>query len=192
VVAHEYFHNWTGNRVTVRDWFQLTLKEGLTVFRDQEFSADQADRDYCRLVSIKAMVEDQFAEDASGLSHPCRPDSYESIENFYTNTVYNKGAEIVRLMESLVGEAVFVEGVKDYIRVNDGKAACCDDLLQSMRKVSGLELKGFENWWAQAGTPELSFKIEKIRDTEADYEVTLTQNSRLILLEKVQALILWY
>ena len=156
VVAHEYFHNWTGNRVTVANWFQLTLKEGLTVYRDQEFSSDAGDRSFCRLADAKALIENQFTEDASGLAHPCRPDAYESIDNFYTLTVYEKGAEVVRQLETAVGTAAFDEGVKLYIRRNDGRAATCMDFLQAVRDASGQPLQGFENWWLQAGTPKVA------------------------------------
>ena len=160
VVAHEYFHNWTGNRVTVANWFQLTLKEGLTVYRDQEFSSDAGDRSFCRLADAKALIENQFTEDASGLAHPCRPDAYESIDNFYTLTVYEKGAEVVRQMETAVGTAAFDEGVKLYIRRNDGRAATCMDFLQAVRDASGQSLPGFENWWLQAGTPKVDARAE--------------------------------
>jgi len=168
VVGHEYFHNWTGNRVTCRDWFQLTLKEGLTVFRDQEFSADmlanqasnetaaRSARAVKRIEDVRLLRTVQFAEDAGPMAHPIRPDSYSEINNFYTVTVYEKGAEVIRMIHTLVGEAGFRRGMDLYFKRHDGHAVTCDDFRLAMADANERDLKQFERWYSQAGTPTLS------------------------------------
>lgn len=162
VVGHEYFHNWTGNRVTLRDWFQLTLKEGLTVFRDQEFSADMLGEASARAVQrIKDVIRlrsAQFPEDAGPMAHPIRPESYVEINNFYTTTVYEKGAEVIRMLQTLLGRATFRKGFDDYIRTNDGKAVTCEAFLEAMERASGRSLEQFRLWYAQAGTPRVTVR----------------------------------
>ena len=156
VVAHEYFHNWSGNRVTCRDWFQLSLKEGFTVFRDQEFSADQRSRSVKRIKDVKSLRARQFPEDGGPLAHPVRPTSYIKIDNFYTATVYEKGAEVIRVMQSLIGASAFSRGSQLYFDNNDGTAATIEDWLTAMRAASDNPLTGIERWYDQAGTPVLS------------------------------------
>jgi aminopeptidase N len=157
VVGHEYFHNWTGNRVTCRDWFQLSLKEGLTVFRDQEFSADMigtdAGRAVSRIESVRALRAMQFPEDAGPMAHPVRPDSYVEINNFYTSTVYEKGAEVVRMYQTLVGRDGFRKGMDLYFERHDGQAVTCDDFRFAMADANGRDFTQFERWYSQAGTP---------------------------------------
>ncbi|GBD42735.1 Aminopeptidase N [bacterium HR40] len=155
IVAHEYFHNWTGNRVTLRDWFQLTLKEGLTVYRDQKFMEDVWSRAVARISDVVSLRESQFPEDASPLAHPVRPKQYIEINNFYTATVYQKGAEIVRMLESLLGRDTFVQGVREFLRRMDGRAATCEDFLAAMEAVSGRDLSAFARWYDQKGTPRV-------------------------------------
>jgi aminopeptidase N len=146
VIAHEYFHNWTGNRVTCRDWFQLTLKEGLTVFRDQEFSGDMNSKPVNRIENVQALRARQFAEDAGPMSHPIRPDSYISMDNFYTSTVYNKGAEIIRMYQTLLGKDGFRKGMDLYFKRHDGSAVTCDDFLSAMADANGVDLSQFSLW----------------------------------------------
>ncbi len=155
VVAHEYFHNWSGNRVTCRDWFQLSLKEGFTVFRDAEFSADMNSATVKRVEDVALLRTMQFAEDAGPMSHPIRPDSFMEISNFYTLTVYEKGAEVVRMIQQLLGKDDFRKGSDLYFDRYDGQAATCDDFVQTMEEVSGRDLQQFKNWYSQAGTPVL-------------------------------------
>ena len=155
VVGHEYFHNWTGNRVTCRDWFQLSLKEGLTVFRDQEFSGDRASRAVRRIENIRLLRQHQFPEDAGPTAHPVRPASYEEINNFYTMTVYEKGAEVVRMYHTLLGEEGFQKGMKLYFQRHDGQAVTCDDFRAAMADANGINLDQFALWYSQAGTPVL-------------------------------------
>ncbi|MEQ1894298.1 MAG: aminopeptidase N [Planctomycetota bacterium] len=155
VIAHEYFHNWTGNRVTCRDWFQLTLKEGLTVYRDQEFSADMGSRAVKRIDEVRKLRSAQFAEDAGPMSHPIRPESYVSMDNFYTATVYEKGAEVVRLYATLLGVDGFRKGMDLYFERHDGEAVTCDDFRAAMADANGVDLAQFERWYAQSGTPVL-------------------------------------
>lgn len=159
VVAHEYLHNWTGDRVTVRDWFQLTLKEGLTVFRDQEFSADMAATDSGRAVQrirdVRVLRTAQFAEDAGPMAHPIRPDSYREVNNFYTSTVYQKGAEVIRMLQTMFGKDGFAKGLKLYIERHDGTAVTCDDFIRAMADANGADLGRFSLWWSQAGTPRV-------------------------------------
>lgn len=155
VVGHEYFHNWTGNRVTCRDWFQLSLKEGLTVFRDQEFSGDRASRAVRRIENIRLLRQHQFPEDAGPTAHPVRPASYEEMNNFYTMTVYEKGAEVVRMYHTLLGEEGFQKGMKLYFQRYDGQAVTCDDFRAAMADANGINLDQFALWYSQAGTPVL-------------------------------------
>ncbi|MBQ5947675.1 aminopeptidase N [Massilia sp. ST3] len=162
VVAHEYFHNWTGNRVTCRDWFQLSLKEGLTVFRDQEFTADMIGTDTGRAVTridqVRTLRQAQFPEDAGPMAHPVRPDSFVEINNFYTVTVYEKGAEVVRMYQTLLGRDGFRKGMDLYFQRHDGQAVECDDFRRAMADANGRDLAQFERWYSQAGTPQLRFE----------------------------------
>ncbi len=160
VIAHEYFHNWTGNRVTCRDWFQLSLKEGLTVFRDQEFSADMFSRAIQRINDVRALRNHQFAEDAGPMAHPVRPASYQEINNFYTATVYNKGAEVVRMMHCLLGADGFRAGMDLYFARHDGQAVTTDEFRRAMQDASGVDLERFQRWYEQAGTPRLDLRRE--------------------------------
>ncbi len=174
VIAHEYFHNWTGNRVTCRDWFQLSLKEGLTVFRDQEFSADQGSRAVRRIAEVRTLRAIQFPEDDGPLAHPVRPDSYIRIDNFYTPTVYNKGAELVRMIHTLIGKEGFRRGMDLYIRRHDNHAATIEDFVAAMQDAGGVDLGQFKRWYEQAGTPEIT--IEDRWDPVArSYELTAQQ-----------------
>jgi len=156
VVAHEYFHNWTGNRVTCRDWFQLSLKEGLTVFRDQQFSADMRSEPVQRIQDVRQLRARQFPEDAGPLAHPIRPDSYIEINNFYTATVYEKGAEVIRMLSHLIGWEDFRKGIDLYFERHDGTAATCDDFIDAMADASGKNLSLFRRWYSQSGTPTLN------------------------------------
>ncbi|WP_018411662.1 aminopeptidase N [Methyloversatilis thermotolerans] len=156
VVAHEYFHNWTGNRVTCRDWFQLSLKEGLTVFRDQEYGSDEYSRAVQRIQEVRGLRAAQFPEDAGPMAHPVRPASYEEINNFYTATVYEKGAEVVRMIHTLLGEDGFQRGMKLYFQRHDGQAVTCDDFVSAMQDASGVDLTQFRRWYEQAGTPRVN------------------------------------
>jgi aminopeptidase N len=158
VIAHEYFHNWTGNRITCRDWFQLCLKEGLTVFRDQEFSSDERSRAVHRISEVRTLRARQFTEDAGPLAHPVRPTRYREINNFYTATVYEKGAEIVRMLKTLLGEADFARGMALYFERCDGTAATVEDFLAAFAEVSGRDLGHFKRWYEQAGTPSVAVK----------------------------------
>ncbi|MGH8721462.1 MAG: DUF3458 domain-containing protein, partial [Burkholderiales bacterium] len=151
----EYFHNWTGDRVTCRDWFQLSLKEGLTVFRDQEYSSDQYSRAVERIQNVRVLRAGQFPEDAGPMRHPVRPQSYMEIRNFYTMTVYEKGAEVVRMQHTLLGEAKFQAGMRLYFQRHDGRAVTCDDFVQAMQDASGVDLSQFRRWYDVAGTPVL-------------------------------------
>ncbi len=155
VIAHEYFHNWTGNRVTLRDWFQLSLKEGLTVFRDQEFSADQNSRGVQRIGDVRRLRAAQFPEDAGPLAHPVRPEAYSEINNFYTATVYEKGAELIRMIHTLLGKAQFRQGMDLYFQRHDGHAVTIEDFLAAMEAANQRDLSGFRRWYSQAGTPVL-------------------------------------
>ncbi|HER62607.1 MAG TPA: aminopeptidase N, partial [Desulfobacteraceae bacterium] len=160
VIAHEYFHNWTGNRVTCRDWFQLSLKEGLTVFRDQEFSADMASRAVKRIHDVQIMRNYQFREDAGPMAHPVRPDSYMEINNFYTLTVYDKGAEVIRMLHTFLGREGFRKGLDLYFERHDGQAVTCDDFFSAMVDANDADLEGFRLWYSQAGTPVLKVRGE--------------------------------
>src|SRR3569833_165775 len=179
VVGHEYFHNWTGNRVTCRDWFQLSLKEGLTVFRDQEFSADMIGTDSGRAVKriedVRVLRQAQFPEDAGPMAHPVRPDSYVEINNFYTVTIYEKGAEVVRMYQTLLGRDGFRKGMDLYFRRHDGQAVECDDFRAAMADTNGRDLNQFELWYSQAGTPRVRVdtRYDEIAET---YTITLSQS----------------
>lgn len=153
VVAHEYFHNWTGNRVTCRDWFQITLKEGLTVFREQEFTADMTSRSVKRVTDAKHVRDYQFPEDAGPNAHPIRPESYIEVNNFYTVTVYEKGAEVIRMIQTLIGRDLFRKGIAKYFELFDGQAVTTEDFVRAMALVSGHDMTQFKNWYSQAGTP---------------------------------------
>ena len=159
IIAHEYFHNWTGNRVTCRDWFQLSLKEGLTVFRDQSFSADMFNPLSTRIDQVKVMKEHQFAEDAGPMSHPIRPEEVIEMNNFYTVTVYDKGAEVIRMMHTILGKDGFRKGMALYFKRHDGQAVTCDDFVTAMEDANGKDLGKFKRWYSQSGTPEV--KVSK-------------------------------
>lgn len=174
VVGHEYFHNWTGNRVTCRDWFQLSLKEGLTVFRDQEFSSDLGSRAVNRIHAIKVIKNQQFAEDSGPMSHPIRPESVIEMNNFYTVTVYNKGAEVIRMLHTLLGEAKFQAGMKCYFERHDGQAVTCDDFVAAMEDASGIDLRQFRLWYSQAGTPQVTAS-DSFDPATGRYQLHLTQ-----------------
>lgn len=160
VIGHEYFHNWTGNRVTCRDWFQLSLKEGLTVFRDQEFSSDLGSRTVNRISNVRIMRGPQFAEDAGPMAHPIRPDAVIEMNNFYTLTVYEKGSEVIRMLHTLLGEQAFQAGLALYLQRHDGQAATCDDFVAAMSEASGRDLTRFKRWYGQSGTPVLTVRDE--------------------------------
>ncbi|PMN49631.1 aminopeptidase N [Vibrio lentus] len=174
VIGHEYFHNWTGNRVTCRDWFQLSLKEGLTVFRDQEFSSDLGSRAVNRINNVRIIRGPQFAEDASPMSHPIRPEKVIEMNNFYTLTVYEKGSEVIRMIHTLLGEEGFQKGMKLYFERHDGTAATCEDFVAAMEDASGVDLSQFRLWYSQSGTPTLS--VESHYDAEKrEYTLTTRQ-----------------
>jgi aminopeptidase N len=160
VVAHEYFHNWSGNRVTCRDWFQLSLKEGFTVFRDQSFSADIGSAAVKRIDDVRLLRAVQFPEDSGPLAHPVRPDSYMEITNFYTATVYNKGAELIRMMKTILGEEKFRAGADLYFERHDGQAVTCEDFVKAMEDAGGVDLSRFRLWYEQAGTPKVAARLE--------------------------------
>jgi aminopeptidase N len=174
VIAHEYFHNWTGDRVTCRDWFQLSLKEGLTVFRDQEFSADQGSRAVRRIAAVRTLRAVQFPEDDGPLAHPVRPQSYLRIDNFYTATVYNKGAEVIRMIRTLLGADGFRRGMDLYIRRHDNHAATIEDFVAAMQEAGGVDLGRFRLWYEQAGTPELTV-ADRWDAAARTYELAIAQ-----------------
>ncbi|WP_338637910.1 aminopeptidase N [Erwinia persicina] len=174
VIGHEYFHNWTGNRVTCRDWFQLSLKEGLTVFRDQEFSSDLGSRAVNRIDNVRVMRGSQFAEDASPMAHPIRPEQVIEMNNFYTLTVYEKGSEVIRMLHTLLGEANFQKGMQLYFERHDGSAATCDDFVQAMEDASNVDLSQFSRWYSQSGTPVLSVRDDYNPELE-QYTLHVTQ-----------------
>ncbi len=174
VIGHEYFHNWTGNRVTCRDWFQLSLKEGLTVFRDQEFSSDLGSRAVNRIQNVRTMRAMQFAEDASPMAHPIRPDKVIEMNNFYTLTVYEKGSEVIRMLHTLLGEENFQKGMQLYFERHDGSAATCDDFVQAMEDASNVDLSHFRRWYSQAGTPVVTVRDDYNPETE-QYTLTISQ-----------------
>jgi aminopeptidase N len=176
VIAHEYFHNWTGNRVTCRDWFQLSLKEGLTVFRDQEFSSDVGSRAVKRIQDVRILRSHQFAEDAGPMAHPVRPDSYIEISNFYTVTVYNKGAEVIRMMHVILGDDGFKKGIALYFERHDGEAVTTEDFVRAMEDANGADLQQFRHWYTQAGTPEV--RVHQEFDVETGrFEAAFEQNT---------------
>nr|MBO2511106.1 aminopeptidase N [Gammaproteobacteria bacterium] len=175
VVAHEYFHNWSGNRVTCRDWFQLSLKEGFTVFRDASFSADMNSRTVKRIEDVAFLRTHQFAEDAGPMAHPVRPDSYMEISNFYTLTVYEKGAEVLRMIHTLLGAETFRKGSDLYFERHDGQAVTCDDFVKAMEDASGLDLTQFKRWYTQSGTPRLAVS-ESYDAAAGTYSLTFRQS----------------
>nr|WP_100546831.1 MULTISPECIES: aminopeptidase N [unclassified Pseudomonas] len=175
VVAHEYFHNWSGNRVTCRDWFQLSLKEGFTVFRDSEFSADTHSRTVKRIEDVAYLRTHQFAEDAGPMAHPVRPDAYMEISNFYTLTIYEKGSEVLRMIHTLLGPELFRKGSDLYFERHDGQAVTCDDFVKAMEDASGIDLTQFKRWYTQAGTPRL--EVSEAYDAAAQtYRLTFRQS----------------
>jgi aminopeptidase N len=175
VIGHEYFHNWTGNRITCRDWFQLSLKEGFTVFRDQEFTGDRTSKAVKRIEDVNMLRTRQFAEDSGPLAHPIRPDAYIEINNFYTLTVYEKGAEVVRMIHTLLGPEGFRKGSDLYFERHDGQAVTCDDFVSAMEDANGIDLSQFRRWYSQAGTPVLS--VQQQHDPSAQtLTLTITQN----------------
>ena len=176
VIGHEYFHNWTGNRVTCRDWFQLTLKEGLTVFRDQEFSSDMQSRAVKRIRDARDLRSRQFPEDAGPMSHPIRPDRYIEVNNFYTMTVYQKGAAIIRMYHKLLGEDGFQNGMKLYFERHDGQAVTCDDFLSAMSDANGVDLSLFGRWYGQSGTPEVTASCDYDAE-KASFTLHLSQHT---------------
>ncbi|KAF4516441.1 hypothetical protein B566_EDAN003187 [Ephemera danica] len=176
VVAHEYFHNWTGNRVTCRDWFQLSLKEGLTVFRDQEFGADLHNRSVARIREVRGLRAAQFPEDAGPMAHPIRPGSFVEINNFYTATVYEKGAEVIRMIQTLIGREAFRAGMDEYFRRHDGQAVTCEDFVAAMAAASSVDFTQFMRWYNQPGTPHVA--VDGYFDAESKtYTLTCTQTN---------------
>lgn len=176
VIGHEYFHNWTGNRVTCRDWFQLTLKEGLTVFRDQQFSSDMLDAAIKRIEDVKRLRDFQFPEDASKLAHPIKPKEYSEINNFYTATVYDKGAEVIRMIHTILGEKNFRKGIDLYFERHDGKAVTTEDFLAAMSDASQTDLSQFARWYDQKGTPEI-FITESYDASTKELRVKISQQA---------------
>ncbi|WP_224984318.1 aminopeptidase N [Geomonas agri] len=175
VIGHEYFHNWTGNRITCRDWFQLSLKEGLTIFRDQEFSADMQSRPVKRIADVKSLRSAQFAEDASPLAHPVRPESYVEINNFYSMTVYHKGGEVIRMLQTLLGREAFRAGMDLYFERHDGQAVRVDEFVQAMADAGKRDLSQFMLWYDQAGTPVLTVS-DDYHPENGSYTLTVTQS----------------
>jgi len=175
VIGHEYFHNWSGNRVTCRDWFQLSLKEGFTVFRDQEFSADIASRGVKRIEDVNVLRTHQFREDAGPMAHPVRPDSYLEINNFYTLTIYNKGAEVIRMLYTLLGAEGFRKGTDLYFERHDGAAVTCDDFVAALEDANNIDFTQFKRWYSQAGTPVLDIEREYDADKKT-YRLTIKQS----------------
>ncbi len=178
VIGHEYFHNWTGNRITCRDWFQLTLKEGLTVFRDQEFSSDMNSRVVNRISNVQSLKARQFVEDAGPTAHPIKPSSYIEINNFYTMTIYEKGAEIIRMIHTLLGPEGYRKGTDKYFELFDGQAVTTEDFIHAMSVANdNYDFSQFTNWYHQAGTPEIDIKTS-YNEEKAEYSITLTQSCR--------------
>jgi aminopeptidase N len=174
VVAHEYFHNWTGNRVTCRNWFELSLKEGLTVFRDQEFSSDLHSRAVERIKNVDALRARQFAEDAGPNAHPVRPESCLAVDNFYTATIYEKGAEVIRMMYTIVGKDGFRKGMDNYFKEYDGKAVTILDFAKSIAEPNNVDFTQFKLWYSQSGTPEVNV-TENYDADKKEYSLTLKQ-----------------
>ena len=201
VIGHEYFHNWTGNRVTCRDWFQLSLKEGLTVFREQEFSADMMSmglsedkaktaRAVKRIEDVSLLKTHQFPEDAGPMSHPIRPNSYEEISNFYTSTIYEKGAEVIRMLHTILGEETFQQGIKEYFRRHDGQAVTCDDFVNAMewayqQQQADANLNIFRRWYSQAGTPTVKIK-SRYDEANKQFILTMKQSCPKVGVETLQ------
>jgi aminopeptidase N len=175
VIGHEYFHNWTGNRVTCRDWFQLTLKEGLTVFRDQEFSGDMNSKAVNRIENVRGLRGGQFSQDAGPMSHPIRPESYISMDNFYTATVYSKGAEVIRMYQTLLTTEGFRKGMDLYFERHDGSAVTCDDFLAAMADANNVDMSQFARWYSTSGTPTVKYATSF---KDGTYSLTLTQSSK--------------
>ncbi|UPW16787.1 aminopeptidase N [Agarivorans sp. TSD2052] len=176
VIGHEYFHNWTGNRITCRDWFQLSLKEGLTVFRDQEFSSDLGSRAVNRIKNVRLLRSHQFAEDGGPMAHPIRPDKVIEMNNFYTLTVYEKGAEVIRMLHTLLGEKAFQAGMQTYVDRHDGQAVTCDDFVNAMQDASAKDLSLFKRWYSQSGTPILN--VDSSYDaSNKQYSLTISQHT---------------
>ena len=175
IVAHEYFHNWTGNRVTCRDWFQLSLKEGLTVFRDQRFSSDMGSEAVKRIDEVNRLRTNQFAEDAGPMAHPVRPQSYISIDNFYTMTVYEKGSEVIRMIETIVGRDGFRKGMDLYFKRHDGQAVTTEDFVAAMADANAVDLAQFKTWYDQAGTPQIKVTAEH-NGAKQTYTLTIEQS----------------
>ncbi|HBT38134.1 MAG TPA: aminopeptidase N, partial [Hyphomonas sp.] len=176
IVAHEYFHNWTGNRITCRDWFQLCLKEGLTVFRDQNFSADMRSRPVQRIKDVIRLRARQFAEDAGPLAHPVRPTTYGAIDNLYTATVYEKGAEIIGMLRRMLGEETYRKGMDLYFDRHDGQAVTIEDFYACFEEVSEQDFAQFPLWYSQAGTPEITME-ESWNPETREIAVTLKQKT---------------
>ncbi len=176
VVGHEYFHNWSGNRVTCRDWFQLSLKEGLTIFRDQSFTEDELSRGVMRIRDVIALRESQFPEDAGPLAHPVRPESYIEINNFYTATIYNKGAEVLRMLQTMLGKPLFRKGMDVYFAQFDGQAVTIEDFVKTMEDISGMDLRQFRLWYSQAGTPIVSVD-DDYDEHKKRYTLTIRQST---------------
>ncbi|MBY0515527.1 MAG: aminopeptidase N [Bacteriovoracaceae bacterium] len=185
VVGHEYFHNWTGNRVTCRDWFQLTLKEGLTVFRDQEFSSDMLSRAVKRIEDVKRLKEAQFSEDAGPMSHPIRPTSYIEINNFYTATVYEKGAEVIRMIHTLIGDKNFKRGITEYFKRHDGQAVTTEDFVSAMEFAGERDLTQFKNWYSRPGTPTLVVR-GTYDESAKTYTVNVKQKYASVMNERLE------
>ena len=179
VIGHEYFHNWTGNRVTCRDWFQLSLKEGLTVFRDQEFTSDLHSRSVKRIEDVFALKSFQFPEDGGPMSHPVRPDSYIEMNNFYTATVYEKGAEVIRMIHTIIGEEKFQEGMQNYFKKYDHQAVTIDDFVNAMSEVSGRDFTNFMNWYSKSGTPKVRVDLTP-ENTKGEYSLSVEQKGESI------------
>src|SRR6516225_1058631 len=175
VIAHEYFHNWTGNRVTCRDWFQLSLKEGLTVFREEQYAGDMYSEPVARIQKVRQLRSSQFPEDAGPMAHPVRPSSYQQVSNFYTATVYGKGAEVVHMMHTLIGPVYFRKGIDLYFQRHDGHAITTDDLVQAMQDASAMDLTQFKRWYEQSGTPRLNI-TDRYDPSSQVYELTVTQS----------------
>ncbi len=179
IIGHEYFHNWTGNRVTCRDWFQLSLKEGLTVFRDQEFSSDLRSRAIQRITDVNELKTRQFAEDSGPMAHPVRPESYIAMDNFYTATVYEKGAEVIRMIHTILGEEGFQKGMTLYFDRHDGSAVTIDDFVASMADANHFNFDNFMPWYSNSGTPEVS--VDDEYDSELNiYSATFTQKNQIV------------
>lgn len=177
IVGHEYFHNWTGNRITCRDWFQLSLKEGLTVYRDHVFTEDLVSKDAVRISHVHVLRAGQFVEDAGPLAHPVRPESYIEIDNFYTYTVYEKGCEVIRMYHTLLGDEAFKKGIKLYFELYDGQAVTIEDFANAMAKASGVNLDKFKKWYSQAGTPRVAFHSRYDRAAKS-FTVTASQYTK--------------